>query len=126
MSFAVQQFAVPLVALIVGWIGAFGGGLLLAAPIQLLVAAIVAPAIAKKFPSIREAGQWVWVIPSCFLLLAFIHDTFAFSLRKAASDLFYPPPIGESQLALMLLTIPTLGTIFYSLCLRISPPKEAL
>jgi hypothetical protein len=126
LAYLLQQIGVPLFSLILVLV--IGGsaayflrpwtGEQVANVVSCLAAAVSigflgGTAVSRLVPSARSSGRWVFVIPALAMLLGFLHDAFAFSLKDSFRELFFPGPNGEEWWAFFLLTCPTISALSY-------------
>lgn len=71
-----------------------------------------------RFPGLALSGRWVWVLPALGFMAVLISSLTAG--HSAFSDLFSPPGEGEAWWGVLIFTYPTLGSIGYSLGLRLN------
>jgi hypothetical protein len=115
LAYMAQQFAVPICSLFFAFLG---GNVIGCYVVVSVLAACLAFFVGSTFPQSSESGKWVWVILTLFLATVLISDSVERSVPHALRMLFYPPDEPESGWVFVMLTLPTLGTISYSVCMR--------
>jgi hypothetical protein len=73
--------------------------------------------VRTSFPRSREAGRWVWVLPTLAFSLLSIAELRRTSFSSVIKQLFFAS--GEGGWAVLLLTYPTCAAILYSLAMLI-------
>ena len=127
VAYIVQQVGVPLGSIVLlllvpafrwsfvgsgitGQIMEVTRGMIIASAVG-LIGGLMVRRVAQGF---RTTGRWIWVLPVFLYVLAFLQDSFTFSVKTALRESFLPGPDGEQWWTFYFFTCPTLSTALYS------------